>query len=481
MIRGRYSPFKKVLTDIGNITPADGTFIVGNGTTWVGESGDTARTSLGLGTGDGPTFDSLVITNNANVGTLTSGDITLDDTSISRNIDTSALAIRGGLETGPGPAMVLHGEENASLPGKIQFFYGLANPKSINAASVFEVNHVDGVTATPAFVIDSDGKASFPFENKGLDVNGDIFLQEGEIISNTDNGVVTISGIGQTNNESISFDLETRNDGPVISTLTGTQIQFAEDIVITGDLDVGGDVIVGDGTAASPFIQFTGTGSPANPTKFLSYLSSLSPPSFSFNEKLTITATSDTANGVLFNASKVNYDLSTGGTPTKSPLNIGARSTVVGDNPMHALSFDVRQLADSGTQSGDMVAVFGNITNSGDANITGDVLGADITIDNAGTGTHDFAATYRANTILVSGGGTVTDGYGLYVESQNQATNNWAIKTNVGKVEFGDSVFLKETTEKTNVAGFGQIYCVDNSGTTELWFSDDAGNDTQLA
>ncbi len=37
------------LRDIGDLTPADGTFIVGDGTTWVAESGDTARTSLGLG------------------------------------------------------------------------------------------------------------------------------------------------------------------------------------------------------------------------------------------------------------------------------------------------------------------------------------------------------------------------------------------------------------------------------------------------
>lgn len=38
------------LTDISNLTPADNTFIVGNGTTWVAESGSTVRTSLGLGT-----------------------------------------------------------------------------------------------------------------------------------------------------------------------------------------------------------------------------------------------------------------------------------------------------------------------------------------------------------------------------------------------------------------------------------------------
>lgn len=39
-----------LLTAIDLVTPTDSTFLVGNGTTWVGESGSTVRTSLGLGT-----------------------------------------------------------------------------------------------------------------------------------------------------------------------------------------------------------------------------------------------------------------------------------------------------------------------------------------------------------------------------------------------------------------------------------------------
>lgn len=38
--------------DIAALTATDGNFIVGNGTTWIAESGDTARTSLGLSTTD---------------------------------------------------------------------------------------------------------------------------------------------------------------------------------------------------------------------------------------------------------------------------------------------------------------------------------------------------------------------------------------------------------------------------------------------
>ncbi len=44
---GTYQPYDSKLVDIVNITPTDGVFLVGNGTTWVSESGATARTSLG--------------------------------------------------------------------------------------------------------------------------------------------------------------------------------------------------------------------------------------------------------------------------------------------------------------------------------------------------------------------------------------------------------------------------------------------------
>lgn len=42
------------LEAISGLTPTDGNIIVGDGATWVAESGATARTSLGVGTGDSP-------------------------------------------------------------------------------------------------------------------------------------------------------------------------------------------------------------------------------------------------------------------------------------------------------------------------------------------------------------------------------------------------------------------------------------------
>ena len=51
-----------ILGDVASLTPTDSNFIVGNGSTWVAESGDTARTSLGLGSGDSPGFAGLTLT-----------------------------------------------------------------------------------------------------------------------------------------------------------------------------------------------------------------------------------------------------------------------------------------------------------------------------------------------------------------------------------------------------------------------------------
>lgn len=50
------------LSPIAGLAVTDGNIIVGNGTRWVAESGNTARTSLGLGTGDSPTFVALTVT-----------------------------------------------------------------------------------------------------------------------------------------------------------------------------------------------------------------------------------------------------------------------------------------------------------------------------------------------------------------------------------------------------------------------------------
>ena len=65
------------LTAIAGLAVTDGNIIVGNGTTWVAESGATARTSLGLGTGDSPTFTAVTA---GQVDVTAQGDVRFQDT-----------------------------------------------------------------------------------------------------------------------------------------------------------------------------------------------------------------------------------------------------------------------------------------------------------------------------------------------------------------------------------------------------------------
>ena len=59
--------FDQQLVDVAGLTPTDSNFIVGDGTNFITETGNTARTSLGIGIGDSPTFTGLTIS-----GTTTS-------------------------------------------------------------------------------------------------------------------------------------------------------------------------------------------------------------------------------------------------------------------------------------------------------------------------------------------------------------------------------------------------------------------------
>jgi len=70
------------LDDIAALAVTDGNIIVGDGANWVAESGATARTSLGLGTGDSPAFaglsltDTLVLDNAVGINAKDSGGTT---------------------------------------------------------------------------------------------------------------------------------------------------------------------------------------------------------------------------------------------------------------------------------------------------------------------------------------------------------------------------------------------------------------------
>lgn len=90
-------PLDADLTAIAALTPTDGNIIVGAGANWVAESGATARTSLGLGTGDSPEFASVNVGATDTTVTRTgAGDIAVEGNGIYRAGGTDVPVADGG-------------------------------------------------------------------------------------------------------------------------------------------------------------------------------------------------------------------------------------------------------------------------------------------------------------------------------------------------------------------------------------------------
>jgi len=90
------------LTTIAGLSNVDGNFIVGSGSAWVVESGDTARISLGVGSTDSPTFAGVTADNirvgitGANEIDTSSGNLTIDSAGGTVTVDDN-LIVSGDL------------------------------------------------------------------------------------------------------------------------------------------------------------------------------------------------------------------------------------------------------------------------------------------------------------------------------------------------------------------------------------------------
>jgi hypothetical protein len=92
-----YQPLDSDLTAIAALTPTDGNVIVGDGSAWVAESGATARTSLGVGTGDSPQFTGVELSHaTANTLTGSSGDAFIEGNRLFRAGGTDVPIADGG-------------------------------------------------------------------------------------------------------------------------------------------------------------------------------------------------------------------------------------------------------------------------------------------------------------------------------------------------------------------------------------------------
>jgi hypothetical protein len=86
------------LADLNALAKTDSNIIVGDGTNWVAESGATARTSLGLGTGDSPQFTAVNIGNasDTTLSRASAGDLQIETNIIYRAGGTDVAIADGG-------------------------------------------------------------------------------------------------------------------------------------------------------------------------------------------------------------------------------------------------------------------------------------------------------------------------------------------------------------------------------------------------
>ena len=103
------------LDAIAALSKTDGGIIVGNGSAFVLESGATARTSLGLGTGDTPTFNGAAMGSAAITGVADPSNA--QDAATKAYVDTASSTVATTIAGGTGSASVTLGSDTLTIAG----------------------------------------------------------------------------------------------------------------------------------------------------------------------------------------------------------------------------------------------------------------------------------------------------------------------------------------------------------------------------
>ena len=240
--------FNARLTDVSGLAVTDGGFIVGDGSNFVLETGNTARASLGLATSDSPTFNGLTLNGNLIVNgsttTINSTTTTVDDPIFTLGGDTAPSSDDNkdrGIEfryySSGSAKLGFFGFDDSS--GKFTFI-----PDATNTSEVFSgtagtiVANVEGnVTGTVSSIANfdtdnlSEGSSNLYFTNERVDDRVNALLVDSATsgiditYDDASNQLTITTDLGE-----ITSDLNERVDDRVDSLLTaGSNVSLTYD------------------------------------------------------------------------------------------------------------------------------------------------------------------------------------------------------------------------------------------------------------
>lgn len=220
------------LNDISGLAATDSNIIVGNGTTWVAESGATARTSLGLGTGNTVQFTNINNTGTTANSHLTgsfTGSFTGDGSQLtglpSAAINSYTNAANNRLVTSV-DATTVNSEANLTFDGSVLGITGRLNASGAITGSKIQLTGIAAGVDNTVVVVSSTGE-----------------LVSDEIDSRVW-GSTLVDGAGAATRLAYWSDADTLTsnagftfDGTVATIGSST---FGTNVVIAGDLTVQG-------------------------------------------------------------------------------------------------------------------------------------------------------------------------------------------------------------------------------------------------
>src|SRR3990167_362182 len=225
------------LGSIANITPTDGVFIVANGTKFIGESGATARTSLGVGTGDSPQFIGVLLSG------LTASELVATDGS--KNLVSLAVATYPSLTElsyVKGVSSAIQTQMNLKAPLVSPTF----TTPNLGTPSAGTLTNCTGLPLT-GLVSDTTTALGIGSINLGHATD--------TTIARVSAGVVSIEGknIYMAGGDDVAFP----DGGTGISSLTQYLIPYAATTTSIGQIAIGtsGQVLTSNGAGAAPTFQ----------------------------------------------------------------------------------------------------------------------------------------------------------------------------------------------------------------------------------